>query len=69
MVQVNYEVETNDCGGIVWCDYEEFEDLPGVKQIFGHTAEEFVRQTNQHICIDTYLRHYAIYEDGVMRIC
>ena len=47
--------------GILWCDYEEFKDIPDVKQIFGHTKGE-LRQTENHICLDTTLRNYAIYD-------
>ncbi len=46
--------------GIYWCDYNEFEDIPNVKQIFGHTHGE-VRQTDRHICIDTWLQYYGLY--------
>lgn len=53
--------------GIVWCDYNEFEDIPNVKQIFGHTKGS-LRQTENHICIDTALAYYAVYEDGKMRV-
>ncbi len=52
--------------GIVWCDYYEFEDIPGIKQIFGHTRRD-VRQTENHICIDTGLQNYAVY-DGELKI-
>ena len=52
--------------GIVWCDYDEFVDIPNVKQIFGHTRGE-LRQTENHICLDTALQNYAIY-DGELTI-
>lgn len=52
-------------GGILWCDYEEFIDIPDTKQIFGHTHGE-LRQTENHICLDTWLKYYAIYENGKM---
>ena len=63
-------------GGIVWCDYRiEFRDVPGLRQIFGHTRGEAVRHGrgddgSEHLCIDTVLRHYIAYEDGraVVRI-
>jgi len=47
--------------GIVWCDYDEFVDIPNVKQIFGHTHGK-VRQTENHICIDTWLQYYGLYD-------
>jgi len=52
--------------GIVWCDYEEFVDIPDIKQIFGHTCRD-LRQTKNHICIDTRLNYYAVY-DGEMKV-
>ena len=55
-------------GGILWCDYDEFEDIAGQKQIFGHTRDANVRQTSNHICIDTGLSHYAVYQDNKMNI-
>ena len=57
-------------GGIVWCDYRiEFEDVPGLRQIFGHTPGTAVRYGRmadgaEHFCIDTALQHYIAYEDG-----
>ena len=65
-----YECSPNRGGldrfsGIVWCDYSEFEDIPGIKQIFGHTRG-LLRETENHICLDTGLRNYAIHECGVM---
>ena len=53
----------NPYSGIVWCDYTEFKDIPGVKQIFGHTKGYEVRQTENHVCLDTGLDHYAIHDD------
>lgn len=28
---------SNDVGCPLWCDYDEFGDIPGINQIFGHT--------------------------------
>ncbi len=53
-------------GGILWCDYDEFVDIPNLKQIFGHTHGE-LRQTEKHICLDTFLEYYAIY-NGEMKV-
>lgn len=50
-----------DHSGIFWCDYNEFQDIPGYKQIFGHTHGD-VRQTPEHICIDTWLKYYGLYD-------
>ena len=59
-------------GGLVWCDYEEFEDVPGVRQIFGHTRGPHVRHhaegDAEHYCIDTVLRNYAVYEDRQLSV-
>lgn len=63
---------TNFVGGIVWCDYSEFVDIPGLRQMFGHTRGDTVRHKksidSEHYCIDTSLRHYAIYHNGTMTI-
>lgn len=42
------------CGGILWCDYErEFKAIPGVKQIFGHSAGTEIRtRDKENYCID-----------------
>ena len=53
-------------GGILWCDYDEFVDIPGQKQIFGHTRSHHVRKNDLHICLDTGRRHYAVYENDKM---
>ncbi len=54
--------------GILWCDYNyEFSDIPKVKQIFGHTNDYNPRMTKNHICLDTGLHHYAIYQNGKMK--
>lgn len=52
---------TSPYSGIYWCDYGEFQDIPGYKQIFGHTHGD-VRQTPEHICIDTWLKYYGLYD-------
>lgn len=54
--------------GIPWCDYNEFEDISGIKQIFGHTPDPTVRRTNTHICIDAHLVYYAVHENNEMMI-
>jgi len=52
--------------GIVWCDYNEFKDIPDLKQIFGHTRGD-LRQTDNHICLDTGLQYYAVF-NGEMKV-
>lgn len=54
----------NAFGGIVWCDYMEFVDIPGIKQIFGHTKGDLRHVKNydsEHYCIDTGLKYYGLY--------
>jgi len=58
-------------GGILWCDYDEFIDIDHIKQIFGHTKSNEVRQRqdpmhdSEHYCIDTGLKHFALHDsDG-----
>lgn len=54
-------------GGITWLDWEEeFEPVPGVKQIVGHTRGKKPRWNGDNLCLDTNLKHYAIIEDGVV---
>lgn len=59
-------------GGITWCDYSEFEDVPGMCQIFGHTRGARVRggrrPGSEHYCIDTSMNHYAVYRDGSVAV-
>ncbi|RNJ76937.1 MAG: hypothetical protein D9C04_05085 [Nitrosopumilus sp. B06] len=63
---------TKSVGGILWCDYDEFEDIPGIRQIFGHTNSGDIRHVtnkdSEHYCIDTGMRHYALYHDGELRV-
>ena len=59
-------------GGILWCDYGEFADIPGTRQVFGHTRAGDVRHKktahSEHYCIDTQLNHYAVYQARTMRV-
>ena len=56
-------------GGMTWCDYSEFVDIPGVKQIFGHTPSTEVRYTDKNsVCLDTQGRHYAVHEYNTLGI-
>jgi len=56
----------------LWCGYDEFEDIPGLNQIFGHTPNHVVRhhktKNSEHYCIDTKLNHYAMYQNGKIGI-
>jgi len=46
--------------------------FPGLNQLVGHTPRQSVRckntPTSQNICLDTNLRHYAVFEDGQLEI-
>jgi len=74
----NYEYRLSDCtpyrggnnahAGILWCDYDEFEPIPNINQIFGHTHGDIRFKDDNNICIDTWLNYYAVYEDGVMTV-
>lgn len=63
---------SNMVGGPLWCDYNEFIDIPNINQIFGHTPNHDVRHhkidTSEHYCIDTKLNHYAVYQMETMKI-
>lgn len=55
-------------GGIIWNDSREHKPVNGVTQVFGHTLTEEVRKIESDYCIDTNLHHYAIVNDGQIRI-
>ena len=41
------------CGGLYWCDWDhEFEPVPGVKQIVGHTRQDSIQEREGNYCID-----------------
>jgi hypothetical protein len=56
------------CGGLLWCDYnDEFKPVPGIKQVFGHTA--YTQTTSgirtyddENYCIDCLDRVTVILE-------
>lgn len=69
----NYRGGIDAHSGIFWCDYSEFKDVPNLNQIFGHTVGPVRRLENkdinsEHICLDTALHHYAIHEDGKIKV-
>ena len=63
---------SNVVGGPLWCDYDEFVDIPGINQLFGHTRGNSVRhhktKNSEHYCIDTVLHHYAVYQNDAIKI-
>ena len=55
--------------GILWSDTSEFVPIPGIKQIFGHTNQhEPLWFGKDNVCIDTWLKYYAVYEDSKLEI-
>ena len=53
-------------GGLIWCRSYEFESLPFVRQIFGHTVQgDPLIYESGDICMDTQLRDYAIVTNGM----
>jgi len=60
---------TQKYGGITWLDWSEFEEIPGIPQVVGHTAGGNWRSTGEgNYCLDTHLQHYAIIEDDVVTV-
>lgn len=64
-------------GGITWCDWDEFQPVPGVNQVFGHTPgrEPRIRREpdSYSLCLDTTLpslgiRHFAIIENREVEV-
>lgn len=56
-------------GGLTWLDWnEEFQPIPGIKQIVGHTPGKQPREKDSNYCLDTHLKHAAILEDGKLEI-
>jgi len=67
-------------GGIVWLDWDsEFEPIPGLNQIVGHSPNAMVRQQNIedtdptkasiNYCLDTHLNHVMlVHDDGHLEV-
>jgi hypothetical protein len=62
-------------GGIDWCDADEFEPVPGVNQIFGHTPQQKPRwittgsplslQHSRNLCLDvSHCCYYVIHDSN-----
>ena len=63
----NYRGGSWPYSGPLWCDYDEFKDIPGIKQIFGHTHDRNARWRKyddgaERWCIDTWLKYYGLYD-------
>jgi hypothetical protein len=48
--------------GILWCDWKEFKPIDPIKQLFGHTAGDFVRRQGDNFCLDTMGKNWAVYD-------
>ena len=68
---------TGAIGGLLWCDWSEFQPICGIHQIFGHTPRSLPvsshMATAKNWCIDTAkkatgLRHYARIEDRTVSV-
>ena len=60
---------TQKVGGITWLDWQkEFQPIPGLNQIVGHselrTPEQKSTHNSKNYCLDTKSRHIGILEDG-----
>lgn len=51
-------------GGVLWCDWDNFEPVKGMRQIVGHTPADKVRYKRGDVCLDTHLRHYGLLQNG-----
>lgn len=52
-----------EVGGPTWLDWDDFEDIPGLPQIVGHSPNRVVRRKGESYCLDTMLHHVGIIED------
>ena len=54
-------------GGCTWMDFRDFEPIPGINQIVGHTKGRMVREyridDSKNYCIDTGAQHVALLDD------
>jgi hypothetical protein len=60
-------------GGPTWLDWdEEFEPIPGVNQIVGHTPHDEPKRKqiagSDNWCLDTHSAHFAVIENGVVTV-
>lgn len=55
-------------GGILWCDWNTFEPIQGLRQIVGHTPGAQARYKGENVCLDTHLHHYGLLEDGELTV-
>lgn len=55
-------------GGPNWMDWSDFQEIPTMPQIVGHSKASKVRQKGDSYCIDTALRHVALLDNNVVTI-
>jgi len=60
----HYRGGPNEVGGTFWCDWNvEFEPVPGLTQVFGHTAGKGIRcQFESSYCIDCLDNEHSFLE-------
>jgi hypothetical protein len=50
-------------GGVTWQDWRtEFESIPDVRQVVGHSETQVPRWKGYNLCIDTQLTHVALFD-------
>jgi hypothetical protein len=47
-----YRGGSSPVGGLLWCDWREFEPVDGIRQILGHTGGKTIREKDGNYCID-----------------
>jgi len=58
-----YRGGLDEQGGMFWCDWnQEFIPVPGLTQIFGHTAGKGIRQKDNNFCIDCLDHEHSFLE-------
>ncbi|MEW6040864.1 MAG: metallophosphoesterase [Elusimicrobiota bacterium] len=58
------------CGGPLWCDwYNDYEPLPWIRQIFGHTPIEKISTTYYKNKINSWNIDCLLYRNEVLEVC
>lgn len=57
-----------DVGSPIWMDWSEFEVIPEIKQIVGHTPGLKIRKKEGNLAIDTLQRNYVIIDNAGLTI-
>lgn len=62
-----YRGGRNKYGGLFWCDFnQEFEEVPELSQIFGHTPGPDIRYRGNSFCIDCLDRKHQFLELDIL---